>query len=232
MLRDFISRAFSGNPNSELGNLSDAVATFGAPVASSECKPGKEDEQDRRSQPRHRTIFRAARLSSRIHDVEGLAIVRNISEGGMRIESRLGFENGEHVAVSLADGDRIEGEVVWQDGNSFGIRFFSWISVEQMLARTVDGPRKFRPRSPRIVIDLPILMRTGTYLVDARICDISQRGAKLQFDKYLPIDTRVQINHNDLRPVTGSVKWQASNLIGIEFHRTLGIDEFSLWTGQ
>jgi PilZ domain len=224
MLREFISRTFTGNP------VSNLVGAMSASANSTETDAAKDSDVDRRSQPRHRTIFRAARLSSSIHDVEGLAIVRNISEGGVLVESRLGFENGEHVAISLADGDRIEGEVVWQDGNSFGIRFFSWISVEQMLARTVDGPRKYRPRSPRIVIDLPIVIRTGTYLVDAHICDISQRGAKLQFDKYLPIDTRVQISRKVLRPVTGSVKWQASDLVGIEFHRTLSIDEFALWT--
>lgn len=232
MLRDYLSRAFSGVVAAEPSSSADAAASAGTSAVSSGGKTEQEKEEERRNQPRHRTIFRAARLSSRIHDVEGLAIVRNISEGGMRVESRLGFENGEHVAVSLVDGDRIEGEVVWQDGNSFGIRFFSWVSVEQMLARTADSPKKLRPRAPRIVLDLPVLMRTGNFLVDARICDISQRGAKLQFDKYLPIDTRVQISHNDLRPVTGSVKWQASNLVGIEFHRTLNIEEFSLWTGQ
>lgn len=230
MLKNYLSRAFGGSPDDDRTRAApDAAQSI---LASGSGNDDGEAGDERRSQPRHRTIFRAARLSSRIHDVEGLAIVRNISEGGMRVESQLGFENGEHVAVSLADGDRIEGEVVWQDGNSFGIRFFSWVSVEQALARTIDGDTNFKSRAPRIVLDLPILMRTGNLLVNARICDLSQRGAKLQYNTYLPIDSRVQISHNELRPVTGSVKWQANNLVGIEFHRTLSIEEFSLWTGQ
>lgn len=188
--------------------------------------------EERRALPRHRTVFRAAKLSSRIHDVEGLAIVRNISEGGMRVDSMLGFAPGEHVVVSLADGDRIEGEVVWQDGCSVGIRFFSWVSVEQMLARNGDPESNYRPRPPRVVIDLPVMIRIDAMLADARICDISLRGAKLNFARYLAIDSRIQISHKDLRPITGSVKWQANNLLGLEFHRTLSIEELSLWTCQ
>lgn len=231
-MRNYISRALNSLHGNTAGETDAQSNGSGTDTAVGDDAANETIEEERRKQQRHRTIFRAARLSSRVHDVQGLAIVRNISEGGMRIESQLGFENGEHVVVSLADGDRIEGEVVWQDGNAFGIRFFSWVSVEQVLARTTDNVGHFKSRPPRIVLDLPIVIRTGNMLIDARLCDLSQRGAKLQFDKYLAIDSRVQISHNDLRPISGSVKWQASNLLGIEFHRTLSVEEFSEWTLQ
>jgi hypothetical protein len=193
-------------------------------------QPGAEVPADRRESPRHRAVMRAARLSSCVHKVEGMGIVRNISEGGMLVQSHLSFENGEHVVISLLDGDRIEGEVVWQDGTAFGIQFCSWISVDMVLAKPDIDRGKLRPRAPRLTIDRPILLRSGSYLADARLCDISQRGAKIRFSKYLAIDCRLQISSGDMRPIGGSVKWQVGDFIGLEFHRTLSINELTSWS--
>jgi hypothetical protein len=191
-------------------------------------KAGLEDSQaDRRESPRHRAVMRAARLLSCIRKVEGMGIVRNISEGGMLVQSHLRFEIGEHIVISLLDGDCIEGEVVWQDGATFGIQFCSWISVDTVLAKSEMDGGKLRPRPPRLNTDRPILLRSGSFLAEARLCDISQRGAKIQFLKYLPIDCRVQISHEALRPVGGGVKWQLGELAGLEFHRTLSIEELT-----
>lgn len=187
---------------------------------------------ERRVSPRHRAVMRAARLSSCIHKVEGMGLVRNISEGGMLVQSRLRFAIGEHIAISLLDGDRIEGEVVWYDGTAFGIRFCNWIAVDEVLAKTQTDPGELRPRPPRLTIDRLILLRYGSQLADAHLCDISQRGAKIRFPIDLAINSRVQISHDVLRPVGGSIKWQAGNLIGVEFHRTLAIDELTGWAEQ
>ena len=185
---------------------------------------------DRRDSQRYRAVMRAARLSSCIHNVQGLGLVRNISEGGMLVESRLNFEIGESVMVALLDGDRIEGEVVWQDGNSVGIKFCSWISVDAVLDKSSCKPSGLRPRSPRLAIDRAITIKSESFLADARMFDISQRGAKLHFLKQLPIDCRIQISCHGNQPVTGSVKWQAGDLLGMEFHRVLGIEELASWT--
>lgn len=186
---------------------------------------------ERRSSQRKRSIMRAARLSSCVHRVEAMGLVRNISESGMLVESPIAFANGEKVSISLLDGDRIEGEIVWQKANSFGIRFGRWVSVDAVLARQ-QADNGSKPRAPRLSVKLPILIRTGSLLSDGQVCDISQKGAKIRFNQYLPIDCRVQINHGDLRPVTGSVKWQAGNLIGLEFYRTLGVEELAGWSGN
>jgi PilZ domain len=184
---------------------------------------------DRRGSQRHRAVMRAARLSSCVHRIEAMGLVRNISESGMLVESPVSFANGERISISLLDGDRIEGEVVWQKDNSLGIRFVRWVSVEAVLARS-QANKGSRPRAPRLTVQLPILVRTGSLLGDGQVCDISQRGAKIRFNQYLPIDCRVQISHGELRPVTGTVKWQVGNLIGLEFYRTLGVEELAGWS--
>ncbi|MVZ98106.1 PilZ domain-containing protein [Sphingorhabdus sp. IMCC26285] len=216
------SHVAAGDPHV---NVDGNPPTMNAETPAAIAKP-----EERRGGQRHRAVMRAARLSSCVHKVEGMGVVRNISEGGMLVHSHLSFETGERVAISLLDGDRIEGEVVWRNGTAFGIRFCSWISVERVLAKSLVTDTAMRPRRPRLTINYPILVRSGSYLADARICDISQRGAKIQFNKYLLIDCRVQISKGDLRPATGSVKWQVGDLVGLEFHRTLSLDELSMWT--
>lgn len=187
--------------------------------------------EDRRDNPRHRAVMRAARLSSCVHKVEGMGIVRNISEGGMLVHGQLNFEVGEKVVISLLDGDRIEGEIIWKNGNAFGVQFCSRISVETVLTKSQQGPGELRPRPPRLTINRSILLRCGSNLADARLCDMSQRGAKIQLAKNLQINCRVQIVIGEQRPVSGCVKWQMRDLIGIEFHRTLRIEELACWTG-
>jgi PilZ domain len=202
-----------------------------APSSTNEASPSDDLHRadERRSSQRHRAVMRAARLSSCVHRVEAMGLVRNISESGMMVESPVSFANGEKVSISLIDGDRIEGEVVWQQENSFGIRFGRWVSVDAVLARSQTSSGA-KTRAPRLTVQLPILVRTGSLLGDGQICDISQRGAKIRFNQNLPIDCRVQISHGELRPVTGSVKWQAGNLIGLEFYRTLGVGELAGWS--
>lgn len=187
-------------------------------------------EDDRRSGPRYRTVMRAARLASGIHKIETLGLVRNISEGGMLVHSHAEFATGDSVMISVLDGEGIEGTIVWQDEGAVGIKFNNWISVETVLNRTPQANGARHPRPPRLALDKAIMVRVDAYLADATIRDISQRGAKIQFNSFLPIDCRVQISRGNLRPISGSVKWQAGNIVGLEFHRTLGLDELAEWT--
>ncbi len=186
-------------------------------------------ESDRRGQPRHPTAMRVARLSSNVHQVEALGLLRNVSEGGMMIDAYRGFSVGERITVSLLDGDRIEGSVVWTDGSTIGVQFSSKIAIDHLLAKPRTLADGTRVRPPRLTLNCKAVIRFGGYMADIEICDISQRGAKIRFDRSLAIDSRVQISINHLRPVSSSVKWQVEKLIGLEFHRTLTIEELSTW---
>ncbi|MGB5077286.1 MAG: PilZ domain-containing protein [Sphingorhabdus sp.] len=203
-------------------------------VAVSEGRQGDEAEtgtknDDRRSLTRHTTVMRAARLTSTIHRVEGLGMVRNLSEGGMMIDAYQSFGVGEHIVISLLDGDRVEGEVMWKNGTTIGVQFASWIGIDHMLARPRVQQDGVRVRAPRLTLNRKGSIRIGGFMSDMEICDISQRGAKIKFASDLEIDSRVQISHGHLRPVSGSVKWQAGSLVGIEFHRTLSVEELAKW---
>lgn len=206
----------------------DSSAVDAEPIVS----PAAPVQLERREQERHRTVMRAARVSSRVHRVEDLGVVRNISEGGMMIDAHQNFTVGEPVAVSLLDGDRVQGEVVWKDGTTIGVKFASWMTIDHLLAKPrVDDEGK-RVRPPRLYVGRKAIIRIGGYMTDTEICDISQRGAKIRYRQNLMIDSRVQISLGTLRPISGSVKWQIDALIGIEFHRTLSPEELSTWLNQ
>jgi PilZ domain len=191
-----------------------------------------ECESERRGQSRHLTVMRAARVSSNIHQVEALGLLRNVSEGGMMIDAYREFSVGERITVSLLDGDRIEGSVVWTDGNTIGVQFSSRIAIDHLLAKPRTLADGTRVRPPRLTLNCKAVIRVGGYMADIEICDISQRGAKIRFCRSLAIDSRVQISMNHLRPVSSSVKWQVEKLIGLEFHRALTIEELSTWMGD
>lgn len=190
-----------------------------------------EDEikPERRDQPRHLSVMRAARLSSNVHQVEGLGVVRNVSEGGMMIDAYRGFAIGEKIIVSLLDGDPVEGSVVWSDGSTIGVHFSSEIAIDHLLAKPRILANGTRVRPPRLKLDKKAIMRVAGNMEKIDVCDISQRGAKIRMGRSLAIDTHVQISMDHLRPISSSVKWQVEKLIGLEFHRVLTIEELSKW---
>lgn len=188
-----------------------------------------EQGAERRVQTRHRTVMRAARLSSNVHQVEALGLVRNISEGGMMIDAYRGFDVGECITISLLDGDRVEGNVIWKDGSTIGVQFSSEMAIDHLLAKPILLTDGKRARPPRITLQRKATIRIGGYMADIEICDISLRGAKVRFNKTLAIDSHVQISMDELRPISGSVKWQVYQVIGLEFHRQLTMEEVSAW---
>ncbi|HEV7234106.1 MAG TPA: PilZ domain-containing protein, partial [Sphingorhabdus sp.] len=142
---------------------------------------------DRREQLRHRTVMRAARLSSDVHRIEALGVVRNVSEGGMMISAHCDIEVGETINVSLLDGDRVEGKIVWKDGITIGIQFSSTIAIDHLLAKPRVLSDGTRVRPPRIALNREAMIRTDGCLADIEVCDISQRGAKIRFGKSLAV---------------------------------------------
>lgn len=228
----------NGTPSVDHDRASENGRRFGPtkqslPVPTSHIdNPQYASVDDRRETPRHRSIFRIARLSCPARGVDRLAIVRNISEGGIKVVGCSGLQCGDAVRVSLTDDRCMDGAILWLEENSCGIRFANQIQVEKILARNADQSTARRPRAPRLQLNLPVTFRSGCFILDAQIIDISQRGAKLLLHGLLPIETRVQVAYANNRPIGGNVRWQSQRLVGIEFHRLLSIEELSHWFDQ
>jgi PilZ domain len=187
------------------------------------------NEADRRQHSRNIKVMRVARLSNRQLDAEGLGMVRDVSPGGMMIDAHFTLAIGQSLTIALLDDQELSGEIVWQDGNTVGVRFDSDTPVDSILAKPALKADGKRARLPRFSVNKTSQIVIGTKISAATICDVSQRGAKLQCDTKIGMHDNVLIKLGDHRPVRGTVKWRCGELTGVEFHRLLTVDELAQW---
>jgi PilZ domain len=183
---------------------------------------------ERRTGKRHVTILRLARLSA--GDTEALGIVRDISEGGMKLELKVALDGMESVAVSLFDDRWIDGRIVWRDGNVAGIQFSQAIDVETALVRQPRPRLGQQPRRPRIPVDSAALVGLDAKWLNARICDVSQNGAKLKIDRELPQGSEITLHLGALGRQKARVRWQHDGCIGVMFAKPLAMRDLVDWT--
>jgi hypothetical protein len=188
-----------------------------------------QDDTDRRRHARSVRVMRVARLMAPGLDTEGLGMVRDVSSGGMMIDAQFDIAIGQPISIALIDDHELTGTVVWQDGSLLGIGFAQPISVESILAKPAAEQDGRRARLPRFTISKPVELKTDAIRVEAVLHDISQRGAKLQCEGKFRVHTNLVLRTKTHRPVAGTIKWRASDMLGVEFHRLLPLDELDQW---
>ena len=80
--------------------------------------------------------------------------VRNLSPGGMMVESDLRPVRGSRVAVELRNIGAIGGTIVWARAGKFGVAFDEEIDPRQARTKVVGGPKE-APVYARAAIDAP-----------------------------------------------------------------------------
>ena len=186
-----------------------------------------ESSADRREHSRHLTVMRVARLANQ--EIEGLGVVRNVSEGGMMIEAHVEVDIGDGLTISLLEDQQVAGKVVWKREGLIGVAFDDSVSVDEVLARPVLQGDGKRTRLPRLTVEREALVHVGDRKIPAMIVDVSQRGAKLHSTSRFHVNDQILIALADCRHVRGTVKWHSGETVGIEFHRLLGVDELVQW---
>jgi|JI7StandDraft_1071085.scaffolds.fasta_scaffold130851_3 hypothetical protein len=81
-------------------------------------------------------------------------VVRNVSSGGMLVDSKLDLLNGDTVKVTLDNIGQVPGRVVWAQQGRFGVAFDVSIDPQQVrkpvkvkpVAATAPAPRRFVSR--------------------------------------------------------------------------------------
>jgi hypothetical protein len=187
------------------------------------------NDADRRLHARHVKVMRVARLSGDELEADGLGMVRDISTGGMMIDAHFSLEIGQTVTIALLDDQELTGEVVWKEGQTIGVQFASAIAVEQVLARPTTKSDGKRTRLPRFAANNDVQIWIDNVNLSARLCDISQRGAKLQCSTKIAMHRNVLIKLGEHRPIRGTAKWRGGEFTGVEFHRLLSVDELAQW---
>jgi hypothetical protein len=179
---------------------------------------------------RHTTILLIGVLT--VEGLDGLCRVRNISTGGMRIETRMPVKPGQHIRLELKNGSIAHGVVVWADGGDAGIRFDHPVDTSVMLA----SPPKMRhpvtgllPRQPRMSCSCPVVLRRAGYVLKGTMTDISQSGARIETSGMTQIDDRIVLLAGGLASVGATIRWMANDAIGVAFDAPLYFEELSQW---
>lgn len=194
---------------------------------SNEAALSAEELAERRRQARSLRVMRVARLAAL--DAEGLGMVRDVSPGGMMIDANFDLAIGQPVSIALLDDQELTGTVVWKDRNMLGISFAEEIPVEEILAKPSIKPDGKRARLPRFAVQKTVEIKLDSMTVDAMLHDISQRGAKLKCDAKLRVHGNLLIRAEGHRPVGATIRWRAGDMIGVEFHRLLSVEELEQW---
>lgn len=197
-----------------------------------ESVPDAANDSDRRAHNRAVKVMRVARLKNVKLHAECLGLVRDVSSGGMKIDADFPLEIGQAVSVALLDDQELNGNVVWVDGKTVGVKFDQPIVVEHILARPSLKTDGRRARLPRFKVSKAVKLGHNDKSFDAELIDLSQRGAKLFSDGKFKMHSNILVRLSPICVVRASVQWQVGTNLGVEFHRLLTVEELGIWLGD
>jgi hypothetical protein len=197
--------------------------------ANSDTAMNPEGDAERRQHTRNLRVMRVARIAVPDIHAEGLGMVRDVSPGGMMIDAHFELEIGQSVSIALLDDQELTGIVAWKEGKMVGISFAEDVPTEQILAKPSAQANGKRARLPRFTVKKPVQLKLDSMLLDATLLDVSQRGGKLQCEGKLRVHNNLLMRAEGHRTVGATIKWRAADMLGVEFHRLLSVDELDHW---
>jgi hypothetical protein len=175
------------------------------------------------------TILLIARMSTR--GLDDLCCVRNISAGGMRIETLAHLEVGQDLDIEFKNGITVRTQVAWVGRGEAGLRSYIPIVIEQVLghqslARSTGLPT---PRGPRLSAQCPVALRNNGRLLAGNLENISQGGAQVRLSVPAPITGAVVLIAAGLGAIHAIMRWQTRDVIGMAFVDPLAFADLSAW---
>lgn len=173
------------------------------------------------------TILLIARLSTASRD--DLCRVRNLSSGGMRIETLSPVATGERASVELKNGATVEGVVVWSKHPEIGLRFDEPVDVTELLKPPVRNAKAHMPRSLRLTTRCPVTLRRDGHLLSGALQDISLGGARIALSGTVQLGDQVVLGIPGLDPRRAVVRWVKAGYAGLSFCEMIAFDDLSRW---
>lgn len=174
-----------------------------------------------RAAPRFTVLIRAAKLIS--PEGEFLCVIRDVSESGFSARIFHPLPDCGAMMVELQNGDQYEADVVWQEEDRAGFRFFKPIDV----ARVVEVPSHFAKRAIRLNLDAHAELIASLQIMPVTVVDISQQGAKLKTEQHFSIDQRVKLRADGLRETEAKIRWRRDGMCGLIFEETFQFGELA-----
>jgi hypothetical protein len=176
------------------------------------------------------TIFLTARLTTGSRD--DLCRVRDISTGGMRLETLAPVDIGQPIDIELKNGLIVRGEIVWVQQPEAGVRFAKPAELAQLLAlpEKPRGTTNVRVvRAPRLKAQCPVALRHKGRILSANLTDISQGGARLRLAESVNAADYVVLLVPGLDPRPAVVCWTTDEAVGVAFVDRLGFGDLARW---
>ncbi|BCA58933.1 PilZ domain-containing protein [Sphingomonas sp. HMP6] len=173
------------------------------------------------------TILLIARLSTESRD--DLCRVRNLSSGGMRIETLSPVSMGARASVELKNGATVEGVVVWSKHPEIGLRFDQPVDISELLKPPVRNAAAHLPRSLRLATRCPVIVRRDGHLMSGVLKDISLGGARISLSGTARAGDQVMLGIPGLDSRRATVRWAKSGLVGLAFSEVIAFEELSRW---
>lgn len=182
---------------------------------------------EKRLSARQLTIYRVGVLI--VDSRRELCLIRNISAGGVRINSHASFSVGHRVTIEFSVDAQVTGTVRWIGDGDVGVEFDEPIDVEEMLARETVLHRGWKRRLPRIEFDRMGILRVGAISHGVNARDISQGGVALEIDQKAEISSEVVVTLDGLRSIHGVVRWADEGVCGMSFNHSIPFRELMSW---
>jgi hypothetical protein len=88
--------------------------------------------------------------------------------------------------------------------------------------------RVYRERQRRLSVTATVTLDTGSGGIEANLCDVSEKGVKIESDAPLP-QGPVTVKMIGFPTFSGNVRWHGGRLFGIEFANPIPEDFLSEW---
>jgi hypothetical protein len=180
--------------------------------------PGEETTRqpvdlERRGSTRYHTVLRVAQVT-REHDV-GLWRVRNISDQGMMLTTRVQVVPGERMSIGLSDSVSIDGRAIWWDGERCGVAFDEPIDCAGLLEALVVERRTAGYRPPRLNVATRAIAYCDKGLHTVRVYNMSHHGAAFLHDGCFRAGMTAKLHFESGEDYRGVVRWSKDGRAGL-----------------
>ncbi len=181
-------------------------------------RPGEDSSDlpvslERRESQRFHTVLRVAQVI-REHDV-GLWRVRNISNQGIMLATRVKVVPGERLTINLSETVSLEGRAIWWDGERCGVGFDRPIDCPAVLESLVAERKSGRYRAPRLSVATRAIAYCDKGLHTVRVYNLSHHGAAFVHDGCFRAGMAAKLHFETGEDYRGVVRWSKDGRAGL-----------------
>lgn len=176
---------------------------------------------EQRVAPRSSLVLRAAKVICQ--SGEYLCVVRDVSATGVGLRFFHAVPPEPRIFLEAANGRIHPIERVWARESDAGFRFATEIDVDEFIAERGDAPH----RPIRVRLNRPALVTVDGRDGHAALVDISRTGARIEADRYWPIEAFVRLEVSGLPLCFGHIRWREGTAHGIVFQNVMPLAQLA-----